>query len=82
MSVDSDGLSPSEAVGRMATAHTVSLAVRAMATLDLADHLAAGPRTPTLARLPPRAAHGQVPRHVTARGVPGAFAPGRYRSHS
>jgi hypothetical protein len=43
--VDSDGLSPIEAVGRMAAGYRVSLAVRTMVVLDLADHLAAGPRS-------------------------------------
>jgi O-methyltransferase domain len=45
MQMDNDRLPPSVAVARMATAYTVSLAVRTMAVLDLADHLAAGPYT-------------------------------------
>jgi ubiquinone/menaquinone biosynthesis C-methylase UbiE len=43
--VDYDGLPPAEAILRMATSYRVAQIVRAMVVLNLADHLAAGPRT-------------------------------------
>ena len=63
MVLGTEGLPPREAVQRLANASWITHAVRAMAVLGLADHLAAGPRTarelaeatgthpPTLARL-------------------------------
>jgi O-methyltransferase domain len=45
MLADNEGLPPWKAVARMATGYTVSYALRTMAVLDLAGHLAAGPRT-------------------------------------
>jgi hypothetical protein len=42
---DYDGAPPEQAVARMAKAYRVSCALRAMSVLNLADHLAAGPRT-------------------------------------
>ena len=45
MSAYTDGLPPRAAVSQMATGYWVSQAVRAMAVLGLADHLACGPRT-------------------------------------
>ena len=45
MSAGTDGLPPRAAVSQMATGYWVSQAVRAMAVLGLADHLASGPRT-------------------------------------
>ena len=45
MSAGTDGLPPRAAVSQLATGYWVSQAVRAMAVLDLADHLASGPRT-------------------------------------
>ena len=47
MSASTDGLSPRAAVSQMATGYWISQAVRAMAILGLADHLASGPRTAT-----------------------------------
>jgi hypothetical protein len=45
VSANTDGLSPRAAVSQMATGYWISQAVRAMAILGLADHLASGPRT-------------------------------------
>ena len=45
MSAGTDNLPPRAAVSQMATGYWVSQAVRAMAVLSLADHLASGPRT-------------------------------------
>ena len=45
MSAGPEGLTPRAAVSQMATGYWISQTVRAMAVLDLADHLAAGPRT-------------------------------------
>ena len=45
MSAGTDNLPPRAAVSQMATGYWVSQAVRAMAVLSLADHLAPGPRT-------------------------------------
>ena len=39
------GLPPGQAIRRMAEGYQVSAALRTMVVLDLADHLAAGPRT-------------------------------------
>jgi hypothetical protein len=47
VSASTDGLSPRAAVSQMATGYWISQAVRAMAILGLADHLASGPRTAT-----------------------------------
>jgi len=46
MVLGTEGLPPREAVLQMLNAAWISHAVRTMAVLDLADHLAAGPRTP------------------------------------
>src|SRR5688572_30437024 len=63
MVLGTEGLPPREAVQHMVNASWISHAIRAMAALGLADHLAHGPRTvhelaeatgthaPTLARL-------------------------------
>ena len=45
MSAGTEGPSPRAAVSQMATRYWVSQAVRAMAVLGLADHLASGPCT-------------------------------------
>jgi len=45
VSAGTDNLPPRAAVSQMATGYWVSQAVRAMAVLSLADHLASGPRT-------------------------------------
>ncbi len=45
MPIHHDGVSPEQVVARMATAYRVSLALRTMSLLNLADHLASGPRT-------------------------------------
>jgi O-methyltransferase domain/Dimerisation domain len=45
MSAGTDGLPPRAMVSQMATGYWTSQAVRAMAVLGLADHLAGGPRT-------------------------------------
>src|SRR5215469_6644665 len=63
MPADNDSVPPWKAVARMAESYAVSAALRTMTVLDLADHMAAGPRSvedlaaatgthaPTLARL-------------------------------
>ena len=82
MSAGTDNLPPRAAVSQMATGYWVSQAVRAMAVLSLADHLASGPRTaadlaeatgahaPSLARLL---------RALVALGLCGREATGRFR---
>ena len=45
MVLGTEGLPPREAVQQMVNASWISHAIRALASLDLADHLAHGPRT-------------------------------------
>jgi hypothetical protein len=82
VSAGTEDLPPRAAVSQMATGYWVSQAVRAMAVLGLADHLASGPRTaadlaeatgahaPSLARLL---------RALVALGLCGREATGRFR---